>query len=164
MKWILEESIKSKLTDFEIITGLYIYGVNTQSGTEIDNWIPKSVDLVNGILTMVVDDVHIYLTEGSFNNWDLIMYAEFNLNYVEPIATASLTSSINSSDISYFGVNIFYVNLNWDGYCDIYPIGKLSSQHIIRPGGSIHHTGKSKGWMSRYVGNERNVNLHKQLI
>lgn len=161
MTWTVPESVRESLTDLDIITGVSIIATNINSGTVV-TITPKAIELMNGILSMVVDDFYVKLTEGTYNQWKLEMKASLNFRPEITIATCTIQSSNSSLDITYLGVNVIYINLNWDGYCDITPVGKNSTVHVIRP--AVAHPGIPKSKISEYVGNEKNVNLHKQLI
>ena len=161
MSWNLEDVVSS-LTDYDVITQVSLSAKNYSVPEDIRNVPIKSVTLINGFLSFIVDDLYIWITEGSESSWEFEVSAAFNYGPLTPIARSIFEVTSESTEVTYLGVNVFYVYLNWNGYCDVTPVGKDTTVHVINPENT--HPGTSKSEILTYVGNEKNINLHKQLM
>jgi len=158
MTWEVIDGIYGSFNPCQIITGVSITAIHEIRQASLK---PKAVDMQNGLLTFVVDEFSSKLTEIAGNpNWDLELYVTLNYTKTIKVATSRVASAQNSDDISYSGVNVMYVNLGSDIYCDVDSVRLDTSDHIFNPGAS--HPGIDKSTLYKYVGNEKNVKLHKQ--
>ena len=163
MRWTVNNI---SISNFEVITKLKLVAINSNQESKV---VPiKSPYISNRILTLVVDSISTRLTESTGDNsWHFELYYCTNYSSDEKLmATSSqFTSKLNSTDISYKGINVVYIDLselNWDGFIDILRYeAKDSSRHVINFT-ELHKFGVSKDLINSYVGNELNVNLHNQ--